>query len=143
MHEPMSQPVAATPSRKALVGSLIGFFAMLGIGVGVYVYWPLRNSGPALDAPATELVKFCATDDFDKLPRDRQEQYVEGLMKQGFGAIAMAAMAAHMTPEEMQRGLENATLAGMEVRWGKHLDNWLKLDAKGKADYAKKVVAAM
>src|SRR4051794_22597709 len=108
MHQHASQPAATTPSRKALVGSLIGFIALVGSGIAVYIYWPWRNSGPALDASATELVKFCATDDFDKLPRDRQEQYVGRLMKEGFGAIAMAAVAAHMTPEEMQRGLENA-----------------------------------
>jgi hypothetical protein len=144
MHQEANQPAAAsTPSRKGRVASLVGFVAFIAIGIGVYVYWPWRNSGPGLDAPATELVKYCATEDFDKLPRDRQQAYVETLMKQGFGAIAAAAMTAHMTPEQMQRGLENATLAGMEVRWGKHLDNWLKLDAKGKTDYVKNVVAAM
>jgi hypothetical protein len=124
-----------------LVGSTIGLIIVIAGAIVAYKNWPQRL--PSTDAPAAELVKFVTTDQFDNLPLAQQEQYVNALMKQGFGAIITAAKEAGLTKEERQKGLENAMQAGMMVRWGRHVDKWLSLDQKGKAEYVKQVVAQM
>jgi hypothetical protein len=98
---------------------------------------------PPVDAPNKVLVKFCATDQFAKLRLDQQEPYVARLMDQGFLAIFNAANEANMSPEERQKGLENSMQAGMNVRWGRNLNEWLKLDEKAKAEYVQQVIAEM
>ena len=129
------------PNKRTLIVSIIGVVFVAAIAIGAYEWWPQRL--PSADASPAVLAKFITTDQFDNLPLDQQERYVEALMKQGFAVIIAAAKEANLTAAERQRGLENAMQAGMEYRWGKHLDIWLKLDDKGKADYVKKVVAAM
>jgi hypothetical protein len=98
---------------------------------------------PPLDAPNEVLVKFCASDDFAKLPLEQQEPYVKHLMDQGFFAIIAAAQNANLSQDERQKGLQNTMQAGMNVRWGQHLDEWLKLDEAGKAAYVQEVIAEM
>ncbi len=139
------EPAAAidpiAPNRRTLIVSIVGVVLVAGVAITAWKLWPQRL--PSADASPAVLAKFITTDQFDNLPLDEQERYVEALMKQGFAAIIRAAKEANLTAAERQRGLENAMQAGMEYRWGKHLDIWLKLDDKGKADYVKKVVAAM
>jgi len=136
---PTVDPIA--PNRRTLIVSIVGVAIVAAVAVLAYEVWPQRL--PSEDASAAVLVKFITTQRFDDLPLDKQELYVEAVMKEGFFAIIQAAKEANLTAEQRQRGLENAMQAGMEYRWGKHLDVWLKLDAKGKANYVKQVVAAM
>lgn len=136
-----SETSSPVPSTRKIIVSVVGLIAVIAAGITAYKMWPERLPSPNASAP--ELVKYITTDQFAKLPLDKQEIYVETLMKQGFPTIIMAAQQAGLTPEERQRGLENAMQAGMQIRWGRHLDKWVKLDAKGKAEYVKQVVAQM
>jgi hypothetical protein len=140
-HDSSAAPAGIAPDRRTLIVSIVGFIAVVAVAITAWKFWPQRL--PPADASAVELVKFCTTDQFANLAPKQQEQYVESLMNQGFPVIIAAAQQAGLTKEERQKGLENAMQAGMNVRWGKHLDTWLKLDAKGKAEYVKKVVAQM
>src|SRR5439155_10082252 len=85
------------------------------------------------------LVKFVTTDQFASMPDARKMQYVDLLLQKGFPALALAATEAKLTDAQRERGIDNATQAAINVRIGKHLDAWLKLDEKGKKEYVKKL----
>jgi hypothetical protein len=127
--------------NKKPLGFLIAIVLCGIIAIAAYMYWPQRL--PAADAPAAELVKFCTGDTFANLPEEQKYVYVEALMKKGPAIIIAAANEAKLTPDERQKGLENALQAGIQYRWGQHLDNWLLLDPKAKQEYAKKIAAQM
>ena len=136
-----STTTAPAPKATTLMVSILGAAICAAAAVAIWHYWPRRL--PPLDGKPAELVKFCTSEQFARLPEDKKEQYVAALMEKGFATIIAAAAEAQLTPEERQRGLENGMEAGLQVRWGKHLDNWLALDEKAKAAYVKKVVAQM
>ena len=128
--------------RKLFILAAVAGVAIVGSLTTVAVI--NREPGlPPVDSPNHVLVKFCATDEFAKLPLDKQEPYVAHLMDQGFLAIFNAANEANMTPEERQRGLQNTMQAGMNVRWGRNVNEWLKLDKQGRAQYVQQVIADM
>ena len=137
--EPTTTPTA--PSRRTLIVSLVGFLAIAGIAVAIYEYWPRRL--PPTDSSTIDLVKFVTTDQFADLTEKQKELYTEEMLRRGFGELTIAAIQSGLPREQLDRGFNNAMVPGMEIRWGRHLDVWLKLDAKGKADYVKKVVASM
>ena len=124
--------------RRA-VGAIIASLVLLAAGIGAYSLWPARL--PPMDAPAAQLVKFVTTDQFADLPDEKKTAYVQTLLDKGLPALVLAAEEAKLTEAQRQRGIDNATQAGINVRMGKHLDAWLALDAKGKQAYVKKLVA--
>ena len=126
---------------RKVVGFIIGSILFVALVIVAYENWPQRL--PATDASALELVKFCTSDQFANLDESQKLPYVEALMKKGIPTIIAAANEAKLTQDERQRGLENALQAGIQYRWGQHLDNWMQLDPKAKQEYVKKVAAQM
>jgi hypothetical protein len=125
----MKRPVTTTVVASLLLAAT---FAL------AWWFWPTRT--PPLDAPTVDLVKFVASEEFETLSDDRKLAYVQTLMDKGLPALALAAAEAKLTDAQRERGIDNATQAGIKVRMGKHLDTWLKLDEKGKRDYIRKLV---
>jgi hypothetical protein len=124
---------------KRNIGAIGATIVLIGAGVLAWTLWPARL--PPMDAPTVELVKFVPTDAFEALPDAKKIAYVRELLGRGLPALALAAEEAKLTEAQRQRGIDNATQAGINVRMGGHLDAWLKLDAKGKKDYIHKIVA--
>jgi hypothetical protein len=124
--------------RRRALGILLGVAAAIATIVLAWTFWPTRQ--PPMDAPLSELVKFVTTDAFDNLPDDKKVTYVQTLLDKGLPALALAAAEAKLTDAQRERGMDNAMQAAINVRMGKHLDTWLKLDDKGKRDYIRKIV---
>jgi len=55
-------------------------------------------------------------------------------------ALALAAVQAQLSDAQRERGIDNATQAAINIRMGKHLDAWLKLDERGKQEYVRKLI---
>lgn len=127
---------AKNPDRR-IVASIVGTGILIATGISAYLWWP--RSLPALDAPTTELVQFALTDRFASLSEDKQVPYVDALIKRGVPALIMAAAQVGMTPEQRQKAFDNSMQAGMRVVLGPQLETWLKLDEKGRREFAKKV----
>ena len=123
---------------RPVLGAILGAAIALVTIVLAWEFWPTRP--PPIDAPTAELVKFVATDQFANLPDDKKQLYVQTLLDKGLPALALAAAEAKLTDAQREHGIDNAMQAVINIRMGNHLDNWLKLDEKGKRAYIQKIV---
>jgi len=123
------------------LASIIALLALVVVGIVTWRNWPQRL--PPVDAPTKDLVRFITTDQFQNLPDDKKIEYVRASFRDGRVGLMLAAEEAHLSEEERVRGISNAVDAAIQVRWGQHLDTWLKLDPKGKQAYVKKIAAQM
>jgi hypothetical protein len=127
----------ASNPRSRLIASSAGILILVAAIIGAWALWP--KPLPPLDAPTVDLVKFAVTDQFASLSDDQKMEYVDVLQKQGIAALAVAAAEAKLTPEQRERAIDAGTQAAINLRWGPALDEWLKLDEKGKKAYVKKI----
>ena len=118
-------------SGRAVLASVLGIVLLTGLGIATYLLWPARL--PADDAPPAEVIKFMATDQFARLSDDRKQRYVGMLARNFLGAL----VAAQSIPEETQ---DLAFANAMQAMWNQRLDEWLKLDAKGKEAFVQKAL---
>lgn len=124
------------PGRKA-IASALGTGILVAAGLSAYLWWP--RSLPPMDAPTTELVTFATTDRFASLPESKQVAYVDAMIKRGVPALVMAAAQVGLTEHQRQKAFDNSMQAGMTLVLGPQLDTWIKLDEKGRREFAKKV----
>ncbi len=130
-----------TRQTKQHLGSIVALLAVSVIGVVTWRNWPQRL--PPVDSSTKDLVRFITTDRFANLPEEKKIEYVRASFRNGRVGLVLAAEEAHLSEEERIRGISNAVDAAIQVRWGQHLDAWLKLDQKGKQAYVKKIAAQM
>lgn len=130
-----------TRQTKQHLGSMIALLVLAIVGIITWRNWPQRL--PPVDSSTKDLVRFITTDQFANLPDEKKIEYVRASFREGRLGLIMAADEAHLSEEERVRGISNAVDAAIQVRWGQHLDTWLKLDPKAKQAYVKKVAAQM
>jgi hypothetical protein len=127
--------------RRRALGILLGVAAAIATIVLAWTFWPTRPA--PMDAPTAVLIRFVTTEQFDNLPEDKKIAYVQPLMelmRSDPVNFMLAVGQAKLTEAQRERGLDNAMQTAINVRMGKHLDTWLKLDDKAKREYIRKLV---
>jgi hypothetical protein len=133
--KPAPKPASRDPRSKSMA-TIAGTFILIGVGIAAYIFWPERL--PPADASPAELIKFAVSDKFANLPEAKRQVYVDAMMKNRLGMFA-AFQQAKLTDDQRESLFMNA----MSLAMNKRLDEWMKLDEKGKQQYVQNMVKEM
>jgi hypothetical protein len=117
---PGKRPSEAQIKRARFLAAALGTLSLIAVAAIAWSMWPEHIPDPHGDPVV--IVKFAATPAFARLPREKQDPYIDHMIA-NFPALWDAARNGQFTPEEQKRAFDNV----FGSRSTRHVEEYFKL----------------